>query len=180
MADLLSQRKRWGWGMAYLASILLGNLVVNAFGIVKVAGLTFPAGVVFIGLTFSFRDFVQRYWGDWPTWGWMAAASLITIFFNPDLALASFAAFVISEGVDWFVFKVSGLPFHKRIYISNLFSCPLDSAVFVTLAFGWYWPAIWGQALIKYLSGLLVLPFIWPKKPVGGLLYKVPIGLEDK
>jgi len=155
---------KWYWGFLYLASILLGNIFVNWLGIIKVAGLTFPAGVVFIGLTFSFRDFVQRFWGDWQTWIWMGLASVITVCFNLHLALASFAAFVISESVDWFVFKVSGLPFHKRIYISNIFSCPLDSIVFVTLAFGWVWPAIWGQAVIKYASGLLVLPLIWPKK----------------
>lgn len=155
--------KRYLFGVLYLASILLGNVFVNWLGIVKVWGLTFPAGVVFIGLTFSFRDFVQRYWGDWQTWIWMFLASLITIFFNFHLALASFSAFIISEGIDWLVFKVSGLPFHKRIYLSNLFSCPLDSIVFVTLAFGWFFPAIWGQAVIKYASGLLVLPFVWPK-----------------
>lgn len=157
-------KRKWLWGIAYLASILLGNIVVNEFGIVTMAGLTFPAGVVFVGLTFSFRDFVQRYWGDWPTWIWMALASIITVFFNLDLAIASFTAFLISESVDWFVYKVSGLPFYKRIYVSNLFSCPLDSIVFVALAFGWVWPAMWGQAIIKYASGLLVLPFVWPRK----------------
>lgn len=157
-------KRKWLWGIAYLASILLGNIVVNEFGIVTMAGLTFPAGVVFVGLTFSFRDFVQRYWGDWPTWIWMALASIITVFFNLDLAIASFTAFLISESVDWFVYKMSGLPFYKRIYVSNLFSCPLDSIVFVSLAFGWIWPAMWGQAIIKYASGLLVLPFVWPRK----------------
>lgn len=155
--------KKYMWGILYLSSILLGNVFVNWLGIITIAGLTFPAGVVFVGLTFSFRDFVQRSWGDYLTWVWMILASLITVFFNLHLALASFAAFIISEAMDWFVFKVSGLPFHKRIYVSNLFSCPLDSVVFVTLAFGWFWPAIWGQALIKYISGLIVLPFIWPR-----------------
>ncbi len=156
--------KKYMWGILYLLSILLANIFVNWLGIVKVFGITFPAGVVFVGLTFSFRDFVQRYWGDWMAWIWMGLASVITVFFNLQLALASFTAFVVSEAIDWFVFKISGLPFHKRIYISNIFSCPLDSLIFVAMAFGWIWPAIWGQALIKYASGLLVLPFIWPKR----------------
>jgi uncharacterized PurR-regulated membrane protein YhhQ (DUF165 family) len=152
--------KKYFWAVLYLASILLGNVFVIWFGIVKCCGLVFPAGVVFIGLTFSFRDYVQRHWGDAACWIWMLAATGITYLFNPHIALASVSAFLISEGVDWFAFKVLKMPFRKRIYISNLFSCPLDSIIFVSIAFGWVWPAIWGQALIKYLSGLLVLPFI--------------------
>ena len=152
--------KRWGWAALYLGSILLANLFVDRFGIVKFIGLTFPAGVVFVGLTFSFRDFVQRSWGDAAVWVWMLTATVITYFLNRQIALASVSAFLVSESVDWFVFKTFKWPLRKRIYISNLFSCPLDSAIFVTIAFDWIWPAIWGQALIKYLSGLLVLPLI--------------------
>lgn len=160
--------KSWKWPIIYLLSIMLGNLFVIWFGIVKVAGLTFPAGVVFIGLTFSFRDYVQRSWGDWACWIWMLTASVITYFLNQQVALASVTAFLVSEGVDWFAFKVLKMPFRRRIYISNLFSAPLDSVIFVTIAFGWFWPAIWGQALIKYLSGLLVLPFISKRGEVIG------------
>lgn len=156
--------KKFAWGLLYLLSILIGNLFVIWFGLIHFAGLTFPAGVIFIGLTFSFRDFVQRYWGDWITWLWMAAASIITLTLNWEVAVASVCAFAVSESVDWFCFKVLKMPFYKRIYISNLFSCPLDSLIFVSIAFGWVWPAIWGQALIKYLSGLLVLPFIMKRK----------------
>ena len=155
----------WIWGLLYLASIVLGNLFVNWFGIVHYAGLVFPAGVVFVGLTFSFRDFVQRNWGDAATWIWMLVATGITLLFNWEIALASCTAFLVSEGVDWFAFRVLKVPFHKRIYLSNLFSTPLDSLIFVTIAFGFNWPAIWGQAVIKYASGLLVLPFLmWRRR----------------
>lgn len=152
--------KKVMWGILYLLSIIIANFFVIWFGIVHVAGLSFPAGVVFVGLTFSFRDYVQRYWGDKACWIWMLAATGITFLFNKQIALASVSAFLISEGVDWFAFKTLKMPFKKRVYISNLFSCPLDSLIFVTIAFGWVWPAIWGQALIKYAAGLLILPFI--------------------
>jgi uncharacterized PurR-regulated membrane protein YhhQ (DUF165 family) len=156
--------RKWIWGLLYLLSILLGNAFVIWFGIVTIAGLTFPAGVVWIGLTFSFRDFVQRYWGDWATWGWMIAASVITLFFNMDIALASMAAFFVSESLDWLLFRVLKRPFASRVIWSNLVSCPVDSLVFVLLAFGPVWPAIIGQAIIKYLSGLIVLPFLIVRK----------------
>ena len=159
------------WPVMYLISILLGNLFVIWFGIISItmqpfpegntiATLMFPAGVIFVGLTFSFRDFVQRKWGDYACWFWMIVATGITFFLNQKVALASVSAFAISEAIDWGLFKYLKVPLKKRIYISNLFSCPLDSIIFVSIAFGWFWPAIWGQALIKYLSGLLVIPFI--------------------
>lgn len=157
---MTKKSKKMVWGFSYLLSILIANLFVIWFGIVHFAGLTFPAGVVFVGLTFSFRDFVQREWGDRACWLWMILASILTTALSPKVALASFTAFLISEGVDWAAFKYLKYSFRKRIVISNLLSCPLDSIIFVTIAFGWFWPAIWGQALIKYLSGLLVLPFI--------------------
>lgn len=159
------KQKTLTWPLLYLFSIIAGNFFVMWFGIVHVMGLTFPAGVIFVGLTFSFRDFVQRQWGDWGCWIWMLVATAITFCFNIQIAIASVSAFVISEAVDWAAFKYLKMSFRKRIYISNAFSAPLDSIIFVTIAFGWYWPAIWGQALIKYASGLLVLPFIEEEKP---------------
>lgn len=167
------EKKKYFWPIMYLVSILFGNLFVIWFGIVKIAGLTFPAGVIFVGLTFSFRDFVQRRWGDKACWLWMIFATMITFMLNKQIALASVSAFAISEAVDWGIFKFFKVSLRKRIMFSNLISCPLDSMIFVTLAFGWVWPAIWGQALIKYLSGLLVLPLIKDKIAVdfeaGGL-----------
>ena len=159
--------QKWVWAGVYLLSILLGNAFVIWFGIVTVGGLSFPAGVVWIGLTFSLRDFVQRSWGDWATWVWMIAASVLTLFFNWQVAVASVAAFLVSESVDWFAFRVLRKDFLWRVVLSNLVSCPLDSLIFVSLVFGPVWPAIWGQALVKYLSGLLVLPFILLRKARG-------------
>jgi len=124
------------------------------------AAITFPAGVVFIGLTFSFRDFAQRRWGKKAVWIWMIIATGITLLLNIKIALASVSAFLIAETIDWALFSFSGLTFKRRIVVSNLISTPVDSAVFVTLAFGWFWPAIWGQAVIKLISSFIVLPFV--------------------
>ena len=152
---------KWLWAVAYILSILLANVFVSYFGIVKIAGLTFPAGVVFVGLTFSFRDFAQRHWGMWKIWIFIAIATIITLFMNWHVAIASVSAFLIAETVDWLVFTITKKDFIHRIWISNTLSTPLDSVIFVVLAFGWNWDAICGQALIKYLSSLTVIPVIW-------------------
>jgi hypothetical protein len=141
----------------YLASIVLANVLVHTFGIVSFMGLVFPAGAVAIGLTFSFRDMVQREYGKWRCWLWMGVASLITVAFNPQLAIASFSAFVIAEGIDWLIYTLVPGSFSKRVILSNLFGLPVDSFVFVALAFGIMWPVIIGQTVVKLISGMVVL-----------------------
>lgn len=144
----------------YLGSIILGNIMVHSLGLVTVLGLTFPAGAVAIGLTFSARDLVQERYGKLGCWGWMLTASVITFAFNQQLALASVSAFFIAELIDWVIYTNMGGSLKKRLLLSNLISTPLDSLIFVLLAFGPAWPAIWGQTIIKMLSSLLVLPLL--------------------
>lgn len=144
----------------YLLSILAANLLVIWFGIVKLGPIMFPAGAVLIGLTFTFRDLVQRRFGKWKCWWWMAAATIITAFLSFDLAVASGLAFIAAEGVDWLIYSYSKTTFKNRVVLSNLFGTPIDSLVFVTLAFGWNWAAIWGQTLVKLVSSLAVVPLL--------------------
>lgn len=145
----------------YLSSIIIANLLVIWFGIIKIGFLSFPAGTIAIGLTFSARDFVQRKYGKWKCWIWMLVASLITTVFSWDVAFASFTSFMISESIDWLIFTIlPNQPFRKRIYISNCFSTPIDSLVFVWMVFGLMWQPIIGQTVIKFLSSLIILPFI--------------------
>lgn len=144
----------------YLGSIILANVLVHTLGIVTVLGVTFPAGAAAVGLTFSARDFVQKRYGKYGCWVWMLAASLITFVFNQQLALASICAFFIAELSDWIIYTNTRGRFEKRLLASNLISIPLDSVVFVLLAFGPVWPAIWGQTIVKMISSLLVLPLL--------------------
>jgi len=144
----------------YLGSIILGNIMVHSLGLLTILGLTFPAGAVAIGLTFSARDIVQERYGKYGCWGWMLAASIITFVFNQQLALASVGAFFIAELSDWIIYTHTKGSFKKRLLLSNLISTPLDSLIFVLLAFGPIWPAIWGQAIIKMLSSMLILPLL--------------------
>jgi uncharacterized PurR-regulated membrane protein YhhQ (DUF165 family) len=143
---------KWIWAISYILSIIIANILVDYFGIVNFLGLTFPAGVVLVGLTFSFRDFVQKYWGTWKIWFFIIIAAFITLFMNWQLALASVSAFIVAETIDWLIFTITKKDFVQRILLSNTLSTPLDSILFVFLAFGWNWDAIWGQAIIKYLK----------------------------
>ena len=71
--------RKWGFAIGYILSIVFANLVVVKFGLVTWFGwLTFPAGAIFIGLTFSMRDFVQREWGHRDVWWFMITSTVLT------------------------------------------------------------------------------------------------------
>lgn len=177
----LLMNKKWGVAIGYMLSIVFANLTVAWFGLVTWFGwLTFPAGAVFIGLTFSMRDFVQREWGHRDVWWFMIATTVITTLMGVILshlpvplwkvALGSAVAFIVSEAIDWAVYYFMKKDIIWRICVSNIFSTPIDSILFVGIVFGgWSFlnPPVWGQTIVKYLSGLLVIPIIlwarsWP------------------
>jgi uncharacterized PurR-regulated membrane protein YhhQ (DUF165 family) len=150
----------------YLGSIMLANVLVHHFGLVSFLGLVFPAGAVVVGLTFSFRDMLQVKFGKWQCWIWMFVAGVITFLFNKHLAIASISAFLVSEAVDWTVFTLVPGSFRKRMIWSNIAGLPLDSFVFVWLAFGVNWQAVFGQSIVKVASSMLVLFMIswWSRR----------------
>lgn len=156
-------------GSLYVSSILLGNYFVIHFGILsfnieqdgtKLFTLVAPAGVIWIGLTFSFRDLAQRFWGKYKIWFWMIVATFITYFFNETVALASVVSFVFSETVDWVIFTVWKGNLKQRIIISNVIAAPIDSFLFVVLAFGFSWEPIIGQAILKIIFSMSIIPAI--------------------
>jgi uncharacterized PurR-regulated membrane protein YhhQ (DUF165 family) len=164
---------KWLFGIGYILSIILGNILVAWFGLVHMWGLTFPSGAIIIGLTFSLRDFVQRSEFGHKVWYFMLTATVITClmsFVMADMpippwrvAMASSIAFMVSEFIDWLIYTVFKKDIVWRITISNLFSTPVDSILFVGIAFNSYRilsPPVYGQSIVKYLSGLLVIPII--------------------
>jgi len=163
--------KKWLFGYAYVLSIFAANLTVSYFGLIKLFGLTFPAGALLIGLCFSLRDLVQNEFGH-KVWWFMLAAMIASVFSGVILShlpipmwkvvLASAVAFIVSEAIDWFVYTITKMDIVWRVAISNIFSGIADSILFVGIAFGaWGWlPPVYGQFYIKYISGLLVIPLI--------------------
>lgn len=126
------------WLAGYIATILAANWAIEAFGMVSVGfGLIAPAGVYFAGLAFTLRDGVQEYLGKkWVLVAILVGAGLSAIV-SPGLAVASGAAFFLSELLDFAVYT----PLRKRglfpaVLASNLVGAFVDSAVFLFLAFG--------------------------------------------
>ncbi|MDR2744507.1 MAG: hypothetical protein LBB66_04840 [Desulfovibrio sp.] len=86
-----------------------------------------------VGFIFVVRDFAQRRVGHHILWGMLAGCAISWKMASPEIALASAAAFALSELADWMVFTLTRKPFSSRILLSSLIAVPLDSLTFLWL-----------------------------------------------
>lgn len=126
-------------GASYLGTIVAANWAITRFGAVPVGfGLLAPAGVYFAGLAFTLRDLLHEAAGTvWVVLAIAAGAGLSFVVASPALALASAAAFGLSELADLGVYS----PLRRRRWLvavaaSNAVGLVVDSVLFLSLAFG--------------------------------------------
>ncbi|MCG8442161.1 MAG: VUT family protein [Caulobacterales bacterium] len=120
------------WPLAYIGLIPLVNWSFTwapnwtVFGDVAFNPVTIATGLVLV-----FRDFAQRQIGHWVLVAMAIALGLSVWVAGPEIALASGAAFAISELVDWALFTFTRYRLSTRIMLSSLIAAPLDSIVFL-------------------------------------------------
>jgi queuosine precursor transporter len=132
----------------YILTIPAANWLIGHVGTVCVPngpcllpvapGILAPSGVLMIGAALLLRDLVQRRYGAPWSLSCIAAGTMLSFLIAPPaLALASGAAFLFSELVDFAVFT----PLYRRqlvaaVAFSVLAGAIVDSALFLWLAFG--------------------------------------------
>jgi uncharacterized PurR-regulated membrane protein YhhQ (DUF165 family) len=133
----------------YIATIFAANWFVAHVGTVCAPdgpclipvgfGLMAPSGVLWVGAALFLRDLVQDALGRRATVvGILLGAALSTFAAGPALAVASGAAFLLSELADFLVYT----PLRERgrhvlaVLSSGVVGSLVDSAVFLWLAFG--------------------------------------------
>lgn len=89
-----------------------------------------PMAVV-TGLILVVRDVAQREVGHAIFFPWVIGIAVSFFMAPPEIALASAAAFAISEFIDWAIFTITKRPLSKRILWSCAASAPVDSLVFL-------------------------------------------------
>ena len=148
--------------LAFVATIFAANWAIASFGLVPVGfGLAAPAGVYFAGLAFTLRDLVQDRLGRRAVVAAILAGAALSALVSGRFALASGAAFLVSELADFAVYT----PLRARgrlraVLASNLVGLVIDSALFLSLAFGSvaYLP---GQVVGKLWATLAALALLW-------------------
>src|SRR5262245_15015811 len=146
----------------YIGTIFAANWAIASFGLVPVGfGLLAPAGVYFAGLAFTFRDLTQEHLGRGWTFGAILAGAGLSALVSPAFALASGAAFLLSETADLVVYT----PLRRRhwlgaVTLSNTVGLVVDSVLFLTLAFGSL-AFLPGQLVGKAWMTLLAVVVLW-------------------
>jgi len=133
---------------AYVATIPAANWLIHNVGTVCVSdgpclipvapGIMAPSGVVLIGVALLLRDLVQRRAGASWSLACVGAGTALSFFVaSPSLAIASGAAFLLSELADFAAFTPL---YRRRFYLALVLSVfagsVVDSALFLWLAFG--------------------------------------------
>ncbi|MEU6798676.1 VUT family protein [Nonomuraea wenchangensis] len=124
--------------IAYIATIPAANLAVSHLGAVPVGfGYLAPAGVYMVGLALVLRDLSREAAGRLAVLGAIAAGIVISyVLADPDLAVASAAAFAVAELADFAAYE----PLRQRglliaMVASNAVGILCDSLLFLKLAF---------------------------------------------
>ena len=148
--------------VGYIATIVLANWAIQAFGVVPVGlGLMAPAGVYFAGLAFTLRDLVQEELGRAWTVAAIVVGAAVSALISPQFALASGVAFLVSELADFAVYT----PLRRRnwlaaVALSNTVGLVADSVLFLSLAFGSL-DFLAGQVVGKLWMTLLAVALLW-------------------
>lgn len=165
-----------GEGFVYLALFMacipVANWMIGNVGTVCVPqgpclvpvapGLMAPSGVLVIGLALVLRDLVQRRLGRHWALGAIAAGAVLSGLVAPSaLAVASAAAFFLSELADFLVYTpLQQRRFMTAVIASSLVGLVVDSVLFLHLAFGSL-DFLWGQVVGKAWMVLASIPFIF-------------------
>jgi queuosine precursor transporter len=129
-------------------------------------GLFAPSGVLMVGAALVLRDLVQRRFGAGiGICAILMGAALSGLLAPPALVIASAAAFLLSETVDFAVYTpLARKYFVAAVVASGFFGLLIDSVVFLWLAFGSL-EFLDGQIVGKAWMIVLSIPLmIWFRK----------------
>ena len=120
-------------------------------------GTMWPPVALIVGFVFVARDFAQREIGHFVLAAMAVGVAISFVMAGPQVAMASAAAFLISEMADWAVYSFTGRPLSQRILFSSILGTPIDTVIFLSLI-GFF--SVTG-AVVMTASKLLGALIVW-------------------
>lgn len=139
----------------YIGSIVAANWLTNRYGMIPVGpGLAATAGTYAAGAALLLRDVVQDTGGRRAVVAAIAAGAGLSVWLStPALAMASGAAFLISETADMAVYTpLRHRGWGRAALASGVVGAVVDTVVFLWLA---------GFPILAGLAGQLVGKALW-------------------
>ncbi|VAV90472.1 Putative preQ0 transporter YhhQ [hydrothermal vent metagenome] len=148
------------WTLVYVALIPFVNWSFTWAPNIQLFGAwAFNPVTIVTGLVLVVRDFAQREVGHKVLLAMLIALALTVVLAGPRLALASGAAFAISELVDWSLFTFTRLRLSTRVFLSSLIAAPIDSVVFL-LGAGFFTTANAIMSVLGKMVGAVVVALV--------------------
>lgn len=153
------------WTALYVAAIPLTNWLFAYVGVLPIGstGYVWHPLAILVGFWLVLRDVAHEELGD----RWIFAPVLVGMALSfwtssPRIAVASAIAFLISECVDYAVYRWSGRPVAQRVILSSAASVPVDSVLFSGIAFGLASvnPVTFGVMLCAKMAGACAVAFM--------------------
>lgn len=162
--------KNWGVFALYLSSIPGANWLIDNVGSVRFPGgphvipvgfgLEAPSGVLAIGFALVARDYIQQAMGRTVALLAIFFGVGLSLFVNPDLALASGLAFAVGELCDFAVYTpLREVNTFAAVAASGVVGGAVDSVIFLQIAFGSteFWQGqVVGKTWMALLGGLVL------------------------
>jgi hypothetical protein len=144
----------------YVVAMVVANLLVWSLG----PWFSPFNAFLLIGLDLTLRDVLHERLNRWQLASVIVAGGLITWAVNPAaawIAIASATAFVCAALADWAAYSaLQSRPWLVRANASNVVGAAVDSALFPTIAFGAFLPAIIGLQFLAKIAGGAVWSFL--------------------
>lgn len=119
---------------SYISMVVLVNVLVAYLPRFTLWDQSFSIADLIVGSIYIVRDFAQREIKHYIILAMLIGAGISYLLTNKDLALASLAAFLVGETIDWLIFTFTRKPLSQRLIWSSLISAPVDSYVFLAVA----------------------------------------------
>ncbi len=150
----------------YIALIVAVNYAFTVVPLMTLPdGSKWPPVSLAVGFVFVVRDFAQREIGHRVLIAMLLGALLSYYLANPFVAIASAAAFAVSELADWAVYSFTKRPLSQRILYSSAIGTPLDSAVFLG-ALGLFSAAGVTAMTLSKMAGALIVWWLIRRREV--------------
>jgi queuosine precursor transporter len=158
---------------AYLLLIIAVNISFPYLPFYHVMGQAYSAGDIMIGFIYVARDFAQREAGKNVLYLMALGCAASYLFTDQQIVIASIAAFIGGESIDWAIYTFSGKPFSQRLLLSSLFSVPVDSAIFLYFINQLNTAGMLVMILAKTV-GVLLIWMLWRGKKSGRASVQYP------
>lgn len=144
------------WVWVYIGSIVLLNMLWSYVPAISTPIGIFDLNAIFAGTVFVTRDYMQRSVGHYSIAAMAVATAVSFLMADPFVAVASALAFASSEIVDWALYTITRVEFHKRVLISSIASTPIDSVVFLYWIDGLHTGTFVLMIAAKMITALLI------------------------